>query len=54
VVAAQDDRYRAARGHLERLAEDHRVAALQRSGHNVGITRIDHVEDSERLDIELQ
>ena len=54
MVAAEDDRHRAGRGDLEHLAEDHRVAALERGGNDVRVAGIDDVEHLERLDAELQ
>ena len=54
VVATEDDRDRARPGDLPNLAVDERVAALDPGGDDVGVAGVDHREQLERLDVELQ
>ncbi len=50
----ENDRDRPGGRDLPDLAVHHRVAALQPGRHDVRVAGIDHVEDLERLDIELE
>ena len=54
MVAAQDDRDSASLGDLTDLAVDHRVAAFDPRGNDVGVAGIHHGQDVQRLDVELE
>ena len=54
MVATEDDRDRAGRGHLANLAIDHRVGPLDVRRDDVRVAGVDHGHDVERIDVELE
>ena len=54
VVATEDDRDGAGGGHLEDLAVDHRVGPLHVRRDDVRVAGVDHGQDIERVDVELE
>ncbi len=54
MVATEDDRDGARRGHLADLAVDHRVGPLDVRRDDVRVAGVDHGQDVERVDVELE